>query len=244
MCQVYLSPLAGKSLTSYLKERGCQLHFMKPLAGVAPPLAFHPDLLLCKLGVRDDAPVFCGDPSHLRPVYPGDILYNACCTGRYFIHNLKHTAPELLAACGIAASASQKPAASAAQVLPGVSHAPRLSPVPMIPVPVSQGYAKCSIVCVDETSVITYDAGITKACRKAGLHVLQISPKHVLLPGYPTGFIGGTGGRIGREILFNGDLSSHPDFSAIRGFIEERGLSCVFFDDYPLTDIGSIIFSP
>ena len=185
---------------------------MEPLVHVAPPLTYHPDLLLCKLGVSDAAPLFRGDPARLSPVYPGDVLYNACCTGRYFIHNLKYTAPELLAAAGGS-----------------------------LPVQVPQGYAKCSIVCVDETSIITYDAGITKACLAAGLNVLQITPGHVRLPGYPTGFLGGAGGRVGREILFNGDLSAHPDCAAIRDFIESRGLSCVHFPDYPLTDVGSIL---
>ena len=46
------------------------------------------------------------------------------------------------------------------------------------------------------------------------------------------------------EIVFNGDLSAHPDFNVISAFIESRGLSCVYFKDYPLTDIGSIIVEP
>ncbi len=61
------------------------------------------------------------------------------------------------------------------------------------------------------------------------------------LPGYDTGFIGGTSGRVGDEIIFNGDLSAHPDCQAIRQFIEERGLKVRYFSGYPLRDIGSII---
>ena len=198
---------------------------------------YHPDLLLCKLGVSDAAPLFRGDQARLSPAYPGDVLYNACCTGRYFIHNLKYTAPELLAAAGIAISGT----ASGPQTAGSNAQSQTKHTGSMIPVQVPQGYAKCSIVCVDETSIITYDAGITKACLAAGLEVLQISPGHVRLPGYPTGFLGGASGRVGREILFNGDLSVHPDFAAIRDFIESRGLSCVHFPDYPLTDVGSIL---
>ena len=215
---------------------------------MAPPLACHPDLLLCKLGVSDAAPLFQGDPARLSPVYPGDVRYNACCTGRYFIHNLKYTAPELLAAAGITASEILIPKAPASdpqtagtQVIEHGAPAQANRAGSMIPVQVPQGYAKCSIVCVDETSIITYDAGITKACLAAGLKVLQIAPGHVRLPGYPTGFLGGASGRVGREILFNGDLSVHPDFAAIRDFIESRGLSCVHFPDSPLTDVGSIL---
>lgn len=198
---------------------------------------YHPDLLLCKLGVSDEAPLFRGDQARLSPAYPGDVLYNACCTGRYFIHNLKYTAPELLAAAGIAIPGTASgPQTAGSNAQPQTKHTGS-----MIPVQVPQGYAKCSIVCVNETSIITYDAGITKACLAAGLEVLQISPGHVRLPGYPTGFLGGASGRVGRKILFNGDLSVHPDFAAIRDFIESRGLSCVHFPDYPLTDVGSIL---
>ena len=61
------------------------------------------------------------------------------------------------------------------------------------------------------------------------------------LPGYDTGFLGGTSGRVGDEIVFNGDLSAHPDFEAIKDFIRSRGLQIKYFESYPLRDIGSII---
>ena len=221
MKKVYLSPLAGESLKEYLRAKGFELCFTEGISSVPAPIAHHPDILQCKLGCEDSAPVFHGEASRLGGAYPADILYNACCTGGYFIHNLKYTAPELLAAARAAASQGKKE--------------------PPLPVSVPQGYAKCNIVCVDESSIITSDAGIEKACTSAGISVLKISPKNVLLPGYPYGFLGGASGRIGREILFNGDLSAHPDFAEIRTFIESRGLSCVYFEDDPLTDIGSII---
>jgi hypothetical protein len=94
---------------------------------------------------------------------------------------------------------------------------------------------------VDEDSIITYDRGIAKAAEAAGINVLTVDPGHVELPGYDTGFIGGTSGRVGDEIIFNGDLSAHPDCQAIRQFIEERGLKVRYFSGYPLRDIGSII---
>lgn len=223
MSTIYLSPMAGGPLKNDLQQQGYQLHFMHPVNTVAAPIACHPDIRLCKLGIRDEAAVFHGSSDLLYPDYPGDARYNACCTGRYFIHNLKYTAPELLHACHLMISGSEEA---------------------MTAVHVSQGYARCSIVPVTESSIITYDQGITKACRRAGLEVLLIRPGHVLLPGYREGFIGGSCGHIGNQILFNGDLSAHPDFDAIRTFIKEKGLSCVWFDSYPLTDIGSIILDP
>ena len=220
MKKIHLSPLAGMPLIEYLKQKGFAICFTQPLTSVAEPIAYHPDLILCKLGIDDKAPVFHGDASRLGPAYPADIPYNACCTGRYFIHNLKYTVPELLAAAGQAAHDMKKP---------------------LLRISVPQGYTQCNIVCVDENSIITSDAGIERACISAGMSVLKIRPGQVLLPGYSYGFLGGTSGRIGDEIVFNGDLSAHPDFVAISAFIESRGLCCVYFRDYPLTDIGSII---
>ena len=49
---------------------------------------------------------------------------------------------------------------------------------------VPQGYARCSCLPVDETSIITADRGIIGPCRAAGLSVLEVTPGQVLLPGY------------------------------------------------------------
>ena len=73
------------------------------------------------------------------------------------------------------------------------------------------------------------------------LNVLKVSPGFVKLDGYDTGFIGGTSGRVGDEIIFHGDLFVHPDFQRIVSFIEKRGLTCRWFSDFKLTDIGSIL---
>lgn len=250
--KVHISAHACKSLIDYLGAKGYVVNFTEPLAAVAEPIAMHPDIIMCKLGVSDESPVFHGDPLLLEANYPKDVRYNACCTGKYFIHNLKYTDTELLrSACGFSSHNSENPQtaearaklASAASAAGGraAAETPNAENANCIPINVPQGYAKCSIVSVNENSVITYDDGIAKACLKTGLDVLHISSGHILLPGYPTGFIGGCSGRIGNEIIFNGDLSLHPNFTAIRDFIESRELTCTWFDDCPLTDIGSII---
>ena len=106
---------------------------------------------------------------------------------------------------------------------------------------VRQGYTKCSTIIVDENSIITYDKGIAKPCEAAGMNVLLVKPGFVKLRGADTGFIGGASGRVDGEIVFNGDLSVHPNFREITAFIEERGLGCKWFGSYELEDIGSII---
>lgn len=208
--RIYISQSACRPLTEYLSGKG--LGFVFSRKAVDSPIGCHPDILCCHL---KNGKVFHGDSKLLGPVYPADCIYNACSTGRFFIHNLKITDPHLLAAadeCGL------------------------------MPIHTSQGYARCSALPVNENSIITFDMGIARACREhGGPQVLLVRPGHVLLPGYECGFIGGTGGRIGNEIVFNGDLSAHPDYGAIRDFISERGLGLVYFKDEPLTDIGSVI---
>lgn len=208
--KVIVSSDAGKELKKYLSEKA-DLMIFEPIDTVAEPVRCHPDLVYCRL--KEDI-IFMGNERLLKPVYPGDIIYNGFSTGKYFIHDLEHTERQLLKA---------------------------VNDLELIPVNVKQGYACCSIVPVDEDSIITYDRGIAKAAEAAGLSVLTIGPGHVELPGYDTGFIGGTSGRVGDEIIFNGDLSSHPDCQGIRQFIEERGLKVRYFSGYPLRDIGSII---
>lgn len=207
---VIVSKDAGEELVKYLKERA-EVTLFGPLDNVAKPIRNHPDLVFCRLS--DDV-VFEGNPGKLGPKYPDDIIYNGFSTGKYFIHDLKQTDPELLRTA---------------------------KDLGLRLVNVRQGYACCSIVPVDEDSIITYDRGIAKAAETAGLNVLLVVPGFVELPGYDTGLIGGTSGRVGDEIIFNGDLSAHPDHEAIREFIESRGLRLKYFEGYPLRDIGSII---
>lgn len=209
MSKIYISEHASPRLIEYLKSEGHEIIPAEPLENVTFAISRHPDIIHCHLA---DGMVFHGNPARLGPVYPADVPYNACSTGRYFLHNLKYTAPELLQAA---------------------------KSLGLETIHVPQGYTRCSVLPVDCDSVITSDRGVAAACTQ--LDVLLISPGHIELPGYNTGFIGGTGGRVGNEIVFNGDLSAHPDFEIIKDFIESRGLRCVWTTDMPLTDIGSVI---
>lgn len=156
--------------------------------------------------------IYEGDPSKLGPEYPSDVLYNAAAVGKYLICS-RHTSEDLIESSGL------------------------------IPVCVPQGYVKCNLVVVDDSHVITEDAGIARILTEIkDINCLCISPKGVILPGYPCGFIGGCSGRLGDKIIFHGDLSLHKDFKKICGFIEACGLEPLYFQGFPLTDIGSILF--
>lgn len=213
----YLSSFAHPALCTYLENAGHVIHNFPELRTVSSLVANHPDVLLCKLGVKPESPIYEGAPNALSSLYPGDCRYNAACTGKFFIHKLDVTDAGLLGAAK--ASSGDE------------FHL----------VDVRQGYAKCSTVIVDEDSIITYDKGIAKPCEAAGMNVLLVKSGFVKLRGAGTGFIGGASGRVDNEIVFNGDLSAHPNFREITAFIEGRGLGCKWFSSYELEDIGSII---
>ena len=214
MNTVYISKNANRILIEYLQSSGFDPSPVEGPNHIRTGISTHPDIYYCKLGISDDSPVFIGDSRKVAEKYPADIIYNAACSGKYFIHNLKYTDPALLKA----AEASG-----------------------MTLVNTRQGYSKCSTAVIDENSFITSDEAIALPLKAAGADVLLISKGHIRLRDYDTGFIGGTCGRIGSTMVFNGNLEAHPDFIAIKSFIEEKGLSLKFFSEYDLEDIGSII---
>ena len=215
MKKIYISKDADVRLTDYLTAQGYALEYIHSEGVVDEAIANHPDVFLCKMGIEENAPIFFAEKSDLGRDYPAEAAFNAACTGKVFIHNLSCTNQRLLQAA---------------------------KNMDMELIDVRQGYTKCSVVIVDEHSIITYDEGIVRACSKyPDLNVLKVSPGFVKLDGYDTGFIGGTSGRVGDEIIFHGDLFVHPDFQRIVSFIEKRGLTCRWFSDFKLTDIGSIL---
>lgn len=215
MNTTYISKDANTILINYLKEKGCRIRSISSDNIVDKGISNHPDIFLCRMGYHKTDPIFFAQKEDLDYYYPGDVAFNAACTGKYFIHNTKLTNPQLL----------QEAKAMGMEII----H-------------VRQGYTKCSIVVVDETSIITYDKGIAAACSAyPELDVCLVRPGFVRLDGYDTGFIGGASGRIGNEIIFNGNLSAHPDFEKIVQFIESKGLFVKYFEQYELTDIGSIL---
>ena len=211
MSKVYISENAFDAVTEYLESKGCEVIKISKHADVQDAVGSHPDIYMCRLSAGKSSDIYFGDASLLSYDYPGDVLYNAACLGRYIICS-KYTSPELVRAGGLE------------------------------PVYVGQGYCKCNLVVVDETHVITEDEGIARTLSSyPDISCLLVSPHQVALPGFPYGFIGGASGRVGDEIVFNGNIKAHSDYEAIKAFIESCGLSLRSFDGLPLTDIGSII---
>ncbi len=87
----YLSSLAHPDLCTYLENAGHVIHNFPELRTVSSLVANHPDVLMCKLGVKPESPIYEGAPNALSPVYPGDCRYNASVTSSLWIKNFPST---------------------------------------------------------------------------------------------------------------------------------------------------------
>ncbi len=156
--------------------------------------------------------VICGSESYSP--YPYEIAYNAALVGNKLLCKTEYTCKIILEKC----------------LERGIT-----------PVNVSQGYAKCSTVVVNDNSVITSDRSIQKATEKEGINALFVSNEGVFLDGYPNGFIGGASVVTDKEVIFIGNISCSPDVQKIIDFVETNGKKVVSFPEEKLYDIGSPI---
>ena len=238
MKEAYLSEWAGRPLIEYIRKAGYHINLIRQNNYVDPRISTHADLFMCQFGLWNEAGLFFGDAEKLGQKYPEDIIYNALCTRDYFVHMLSESDPDMMNAMMLWRESIVSASEDTEQ---------------MKVIGVSQGYSRCTCLPVDNSSFITADAGLANALESQGASVLTIKPGSILLPGFDYGFIGGCAGHIyidnlmdpdgpsQRAIVFNGDLSRHPDFEKICDFIKSRNIYPVYFEDYPLEDIGSIL---
>lgn len=107
---------------------------------------------------------------------------------------------------------------------------------------VSQGYTKCSTAVVADKVIITADKKIADAMINENIDVLLIKPGYIELEGFDTGFIGGCCGKVSSDILlFNGNLSEHPDYNNITSFARNYGVYIETAGKGALKDFGGII---
>lgn len=225
--KIYMSSMACSKLKYYLYEHDFNITFLDGNGSpVYDEVSTHADIHMCQLGLWENAFIFPGNISKLQRHYPGNIIYNAVCTGKYFIHNMKYTDEDLLHCVRN-------------------WHDKNFTDSEHIFISVPQGYTRCCCLPVDDTSFITSDEGIFKILKSHDTDVLLINKGYVMLPGFDYGFIGGCAGHIiadgRRAIVFNGSLESHPDHEKITAFIKDRDIDIVSFKNEPLSDIGSIL---
>ena len=217
------------AIAQTLSQHSIRPVILPPVPGFTTSLKNHADIQLCLI---DDHffihPLFnsstdkvisnyskiikCG--KILAESYPDDASYNACYTGKYLIHNLKFTAPEILDFC---------------------------KSKNITAIHIKQGYARCSILPVNAEAVITADKKSAEIIRKSGIDVLLIQNGFIKLEGFKYGFIGGCCGIYKDTIYISGNFNNHPDEEEILSFIDKHGMKAQFLSE-ELIDIGSIFF--
>ncbi|NQT22461.1 MAG: hypothetical protein HQ579_03365 [Candidatus Omnitrophica bacterium] len=148
--------------------------------------------------------------------YPETSLLNAVNTGTYVFHNVEHTDES------IKIEAQKRN---------------------LKLIHVNQGYSRCSVIPLNNNSIITSDAGIAGKATREGLKVLLVSEAEILLPGERNGFIGGCSGIMhDGTVFFLGDITIHPNFKEIDLFIKNCGLGYRYIRSLALFDAGSLLF--
>ena len=207
-------------------------------AAIGFPVGRHSDLSVCLLpgaavirpGLKDDAVIRGILEEAGREIvvaerepsggYPGDCSLCAAVCGDYLICREASTDPVLL------------------------REAKRRGKSPL---PVRQGYAACSCLALPDGALVTDDPGIAAAYEGKGGEVLLVARGYVSLPGHdrpeaPGGFFGGCCGLSGNVAVFAGNLDTHPESDAIRGFLARHGTDVFSAGQGTLFDTGKLIF--
>lgn len=229
---VLISSEAGKNIISELEKMDIEVIRVPPCNDIQEPVSRHPDMLFHHLG--DNKIVYYKNACQsvckrlnelgfeliesrktLTADYPDDIALNAARIGSSLICNEKHLDKTISTYCNI-------------------------NNIHIINV--KQGYAKCSTVVIDEKSIITADSSIEAEAEKNGIEVIKTREGFISLPGYDYGFIGGCCGKLSKDtVAFCGDIKNHPDYDAIKKFLNNRGIEIKMLGKERLKDIGSII---
>lgn len=223
-----VSPLYD-GVTSDLRSFGIKLILTEKCTDLQDPVSFHPDMLCHHFGGRDIIvyPYSYSLEQQLcdigmrverlsRPLtsqYPGDVAINAARVGENLICNKKYTDERIIS------SDTYK----------------RL-------INIAQGYAKCSTLVVDATSIVTSDRQLAALWEQEGLSALLVAPGGIRLDGHDYGFIGGAGVKLSpTHIYFTGCLSSYKDEHRLREFLQERGITPIEGAYDRLVDVGSML---
>lgn len=171
----------------------------------------HPDIFLCRLpgklvaAPNTPAEILVALQQHDIPfltgslpaegVYPSTARYNAVAAHGLFIHNLHHTDPVLLEAAR-----------------------------PLRQIHVKQGYVRCSLLPLPDGSFVSSDAGIVNTLQREGIEATLIRPEGIRLPGFDHGFLGGTAGWTGNELIFAGNPASIADGEQLTTLLRSKNI--------------------
>ena len=207
---------------------------LPPHPMLPPPVNSHPDMLLffssdaifctedyAKIAQKELMEIARYTAIPIRTVsqavgntYPHDVLLNAAPIGRFLICRPDATAKEL----------TEHPDFTV--------------------LPVRQGYAKCSVIPLGKDALITDDASIASAARRAGLDVLLLPHGDIRLDGYPYGFVGGCASfapfKKGNTVFWCGSLRTYAHGDAMQAFCKAHHTKLISLGDFPTIDVGTV----
>jgi hypothetical protein len=214
-----------------LSKDGFIVYDIPPCINVDSRIASHPDIQICITDnsaychphidasfadvLSKDIPVFqCTQKLSHR--YPDDCAYNIACIGRFALYK-KGIIPH------------------------EIENAFRLHDLTTIDIP--QGYARCSIIPVDDRTIATEDEGIIESARTAGLNVIPLAAGLIPLKGFQKGFAGGAFGLFNKTLYCTGKLPDHKDYHTLREEVSARGITLTELCSAPAEDFGSLLFA-
>lgn len=109
-------------------------------------------------------------------------------------------------------------------------------------VKVRQGYTKCNICILNESSIITSDKSISASAINSGFNVYFLPDNQIKLVGYDHGFWGGACGLIDKNLMFfTGDITRLDCYGTLIKILKKEKIEPVYPSDISLMDNGSII---
>ncbi|MEI6696192.1 MAG: DUF6873 family GME fold protein [Bacteroidota bacterium] len=207
-----------------------QLIEFKPHSITYDAISSHPDIFLCQtpenIILAPNTPLeiihkfqnnqlnFIFGKRAVGQQYPQTSFYNAVVTDSFLIHNTKNTDDKII----------------------------ELSSGKKI-ISVNQGYTRCNLVSLNDSSFITSDKGIYNQLQiQENISVLYVNPEKIRLPGHKNGFFGGCCGVYGQQLFIIGNINEMEEGSSIRIFAEKVGIQIIELYDGVLYDGGSIFF--
>jgi len=107
---------------------------------------------------------------------------------------------------------------------------------------VNQGYTRCNLLALNESSFITSDLGIKKTLEKHGFDVFYVDPQQITLPGQKYGFFPGCCGIFNDSIVVCGSLNHLKECKELKKFIRRNKMKIIELYNGELVDVGSIFF--
>lgn len=219
-----ISYKASDDFKNFLREN--EFSFIETIANpnLDPRINDHPDLSLFKIDEKTivvDEAVFSYyeeklvgfnliKGENLGGKYPQDALYNLVRFKDFYIHN----------------DFTEKNIENFL-IEKGLSH-----------LKVNQGYTRCSLIPLGDL-LVTSDYGIYKALKNK-VDIELVDNDKVILDGFDQGFLGGTCGLVGNQLIFSGDISRHKAFYKIEEICRHKNIE-ILYPNTELVDLGSII---